>query len=287
MPVACGQASRLRRSAIRSVSRPIVTKLGAAVTAVVTAAPRLVRTYRVRFDEAGQSGHLRSSGFLRFAQDLAWIHSESAGFGRSWYAERGLAWLVRGVELDILEDIPYGAEVGVSTEVAGFRRFWARRRSAFTDPTTGQALASAITDWVLLNSAGTPVRPPTDIVAAFPAEAGPFTPLRLEFGQPATDATRVDFAARASELDPMGHVNNATYIDYLEEHLAQVGREAEARRRPRRYRLEFVTSARAGMVLSGHGWDEDRAWCYRLSDADGGELLRARLATDPTLWVGG
>ena len=35
-------------------------------------------------------------GHLRFAQDLAWIHSESAGFGREWYADRQLTWLVRG-----------------------------------------------------------------------------------------------------------------------------------------------------------------------------------------------
>ena len=56
---------------------------------------RIERTYRVRFDEAGPDGSLKSGGYLRFAQDLAWIHSESGGFGRDWYSERGLTWLVR------------------------------------------------------------------------------------------------------------------------------------------------------------------------------------------------
>ena len=51
--------------------------------------------YRVRFDEAGPDGLLRTSVLLRYAQDVAWHHSTSRGFDRAWYAERGLAWLVR------------------------------------------------------------------------------------------------------------------------------------------------------------------------------------------------
>ena len=60
---------------------------------------RLTRTYRVRFDEAGPDGNLPAEGYLRYAQDLAWIHSETAGFGREWYGARGLTWLARAIEL--------------------------------------------------------------------------------------------------------------------------------------------------------------------------------------------
>ena len=55
--------------------------------------------YRVRFDEAGPDGLARPSTLLRYAQDVAWIHSESLGFDRAWYASRGLAWVVRSAEL--------------------------------------------------------------------------------------------------------------------------------------------------------------------------------------------
>ena len=63
---------------------------------------RLVRPYRVRFDEAGPDGNLRASGFLRYAQDLAWVHSDSAGLGRDWYAAHGLTWLARAIQLEIV-----------------------------------------------------------------------------------------------------------------------------------------------------------------------------------------
>ena len=36
---------------------------------------------------------------MRYAQDLAWQHSTDLGFGREWYAEHGLTWLVRAAEL--------------------------------------------------------------------------------------------------------------------------------------------------------------------------------------------
>ena len=85
--------------------------------------------YRVRFDECGPDAIVRTSALLRYAQDVAWVHSERMGFGREWYAERGLAWVVRAAELAILVAIPLGTTLAVSTGVTGFRRVWARRRT--------------------------------------------------------------------------------------------------------------------------------------------------------------
>ena len=251
-------------------------------------APRIERTYRVRFDEAGADGHLRSSGFLRFAQDLARVHSDSAGFGRDWYRQRGLTWLARSVELEIVDDVAYGDELNVSTEVIGFRRVWARRRNEFRRRDTERVVAVAITDWVLLNARGVPIRTPAEVLDEFAIGGTDFTPLRIELPAPASVAsvTGIDFAPRLSELDPLGHVNNAAYLDYVDEHLAAIGRRADVRRRPRRYQGEFLASAEAQMTLAGAGWDADRSWCYRLS-ADGRELFRGRFYGAAGSWVGG
>ena len=250
---------------------------------------RIERSYRVRFDEAGAGGHLRSSGYLRYAQDLAWVHSETAGFGRAWYAERGLTWLVRSIELDILDDVAYGEDLGVSTVVTGFRRVWARRRSEFAAAGSGRLAGVALIDWVLINRRGVPVRVPDEIVAVFPLPGGEFTPLRVELPDSAAEPEATTLSARQSDLDPMGHVNNAVYLDYLEEHLAAVGRRGETRARPRRYRAEFLGSAQAGLTLTCEGWPADGGHDLRLRalDGDGRDLLRARLETDPSLWVGG
>src|SRR3954471_17980655 len=183
----------------------------------VTTPQRIERGYRVRFDEAGPDGNLRTGGYPRFAQDPAWIHSQSAGFDRAWYDERGLFWLVRGVELDVLEQVRFGSELVVSTEVMGFRRVIARRRSQFHLAGSERPVAEAVTDWVLLNNAGRPVRPPSELLGAFPGGSD-FTPLRVELAM--NDAVHADersFVVRRSEADPMAHVNNAGYLDYLDE----------------------------------------------------------------------
>lgn len=249
---------------------------------------RIERTYRVRFDEAGPDGNLRSGGFLRFAQDLAWIHSESAGFDRDWYGERGLFWLVRGVELDILDLVEFGSELVVSTEVIGFRRVIARRRSEFHLPGTERPVAEALTDWVLLNNAGRPVRPPTEIPEAFGAAAD-FTPLRVELTETPQDAHARSFVVRRSETDPMAHVNNAGYLDYLDEqYLSVFDAPIDAPLPvPRRYRAEFVGSATPGATVVGRNWQAQPAWSYRLTDETGAQLFRASLEVDPAMWVGG
>lgn len=250
--------------------------------------PRIERAYRVRFDEAGPDGNLRSGGFLRFAQDLAWIHSESAGFGRDWYGERGLFWLVRGVELEILEAVEFGSELVVSTQVIGFRRVIARRKSEIRRVGSERIIGEALTDWVLLNQAGRPVRPPEEIPEAFGTVAD-FTPLRVAISQPPAVADERTFVVRRSETDPMAHVNNAGYLDYLDEqYLSVFDAPIEAALpTPRRYRAEFVGSATPGAEVTCHSWQADLAWCYRLADGEQRDMFRASLEVDPATWVGG
>jgi acyl-ACP thioesterase len=249
---------------------------------------RIERAYRVRFDEAGPDGFLRASGFLRFAQDLAWVHSERAGFGRDWYSARGLTWLVRAIELDLLANVEYGSVLDVSTQVVGFRRVWARRRSEFKPHGHERMVGVAITDWVLLNAAGRPVRPPQEILDVFGAEEAfvDFTPMRMAVPTAPADAQPREFRPRRSELDPMAHVNNASYLDYMDEQFLGLERIRHGLPVPRRYRAEFLWSAEAGAKVIGRGWKEDAAWNYRLS-TDERELFSARLETDPADWVGG
>ncbi|HUR16684.1 MAG TPA: acyl-ACP thioesterase domain-containing protein [Candidatus Limnocylindrales bacterium] len=253
----------------------------------MTVAARLERTYRVRFDEAGPDGFLRASGFVRYAQDMAWIHSESAGFGRAWYRDRGLFWLVRGVELDLLEDVDYGTELVVSTEVIGFRRVIARRRSEFHLPESERPVATVLTDWVLLKDNGRPVQPPAEILEMFPPASNEFAPLRARVGEPPAHADEAAFSVRRSEADPMGHVNNAVYVDYLDEGFLRRAARDGGLPVPRRYRVEFAGSALPGSRVTARGWDEQLAWSCTLTDENGHETLRATLETDSAAWVGG
>lgn len=247
--------------------------------------------YRVRFDEAGADGRLRLSVLLRYAQDVAWIHSETLGFDRAWYAARGLAWLVRSAELELLDAIGVGESLLVRTEVTGFRKVWARRRTEVRrQPSAdlpGPLVAWLHTDWVMIDARGAPARVPPEIPRVF-APAEPFTPIRVALPDAPDTAARLALAVRPHELDPMAHANNGVYLDWALEAAAAVVPEDPVA--VRRARLEYVAPAGRGDRLEVRAWplgDPARAGAddvaapavgVRIDRLDGGEVLRAVLS---------
>jgi len=231
--------------------------------------------YRVRFDESTPAGNLRVSVLLRYAQDAAWIHSERLGFDRGWYTARGLWWLVRCAELRVFDDVPMGEVLTVTTQVIGYRKVWARRQTDVLRP-AGQPAAQVLTDWVLTDARGMPTRVPPEF-GVFGSSIGTFTPGRVSLPPTPTNAAIHPVQVRHQDLDPMGHVNNAAYLDYLEEAAADsaIGQSALAAR-PRRYRLEYLAPAAPRADLAGRSWGFASGLAYRLSDDGSGvELLRA------------
>jgi acyl-ACP thioesterase len=232
--------------------------------------------YRVRFDEAGPDGLLRTSVLLRYAQDVAWHHSASRGFGRAWYAERGLTWLVRAAEVAVLAPVEVGSEIVGTTQVVGWRRVWARRRTDFRDA-DGLAVAWAQIDWVLLDRTGTPTRIPSEFDAVFGAPVVSSGLVRVGLETAPATAVHRSFLVRPQELDPMDHANNAVYADWLEEAVIGAGDVAVTRAIPRLARLEYAAPAAAGSQVDAEAWPGQGGWSFRLRDSAGRDLLRARL----------
>ena len=236
--------------------------------------------YRVRFDEAGPDGRLRTSGLLRYTQDLAAQHSEALGYDRTWYAARSLTWLVRAAEVEVLRAIPYGVSLLGTTRVVGFRRVWSRRESAFS--LEGEGVAVVRIDWVLLDRRGAPTRIPPEFETFFPA-GEPNAPIqlgRVTLKEAPQGAERRTIEVRPQELDPLDHVNNAVYADWFDEAVAAADPDGAegARSSPRRVRLEYAQAAEPGEHMETVTWRDDGGWsCRAVRATDGTDILRARL----------
>ena len=238
-------------------------------------------TYRVRFDEAGPDGLLRTSGLLRYAQDVAWLHSTARGFDRDWYGQRELTWLVRAAELEVLAPVPLGTTLLSRTAVVGQRRVWARRRGEFILP-DGSLAGWVHTDWVMIDGRGGLTRIPAIFAEEFKIPASTAQMARVPLPPTPQGTPTRRFAVRPHELDPMDHANNAVYLDWLEEAiLASGGDREELSTTPRRYRLEYAAAADAGAVLDDAAWraDDDATWSYRLSGIGAADLFRATMTT--------
>ncbi|MFL5641727.1 MAG: acyl-[acyl-carrier-protein] thioesterase [Chloroflexota bacterium] len=246
----------------------------------MTEPDRCSSAYRVRFDECRPDGRIRTSVLLRYTQDLAALHSAARGFGRDWYAERGITWLVRAAEVEVRAPIGIADEIVGTTQVAGWRRVWARRVTGFRDP-AGALVAQVRIDWVLLDARGVPTRIPAEFEPVFGAAPTSVALARVDLGDVPAGAARTELTVRPQELDPMDHVNNAVYADWLEEAVLATGATGPAGAAavgtvPRIARLEYARAASPGARVIADVWRDGRAWSCRLSDDDG-DLLRARL----------
>ncbi len=235
-------------------------------------ARRIEHEYRVRFDEAGADGCLRPSSLLRYAQDMAWRHSEEAGFDRGWYERRSMHWLVRNVKVSIEGSITYGDELAVSTEVIGWRHVWARRHSevrrtgSSASTSANELMATVETDWVLLTSAGRPARVPAEIGRYF-APAAPFTRDRIVLPEPGGEVSTLSTRVRPLDVDPMRHMNNAAYLDMVEDGLSRM---------PDGARPEGADCYRIGYVLPALPGTPIEVSCWAADESPGGEPHQRR-----------
>ncbi|MGA3058235.1 MAG: acyl-ACP thioesterase domain-containing protein [Candidatus Limnocylindrales bacterium] len=237
---------------------------------------RIVRPYRVRFEEATANETVRTAIYLAWVADIAWQHSTELGFGRQWYADRGLYWLVRAIQLDVLRPTPTYAEVVVSTRVLGYRRVAARRESEVRDP-SGELVARLQIDWVMTNERGIPTRVPQEFRRFVAAETPPFEMHKVTLPATPPGAFERHIRVGRRDLDPLDHVNNSVYVDYLEEVLEAAGQGPLLEATPRRYVLDFAASAARDEPLIGRAWPQNGGWACRLNREDGTEVFRARV----------
>jgi acyl-ACP thioesterase len=153
----------------------------------------------------------------------------------------------------------------------------ARRESDVFD-SSGKLLAHINIDWVMTNERGIPTRVPVDFHRFVADETSTFEMLKVCLPATPPEAAEWEFRVRRRDLDPLDHVNNSVYIDYLEEALEAAGHGDVLAATPRRYEIDFVSSAERNDVLVGRTWPLGAGQGYRLSREDGTEVFRATVA---------
>ncbi len=170
----------------------------------------------VRHDEIDRFGRVHPGVYLRYLAHAAVAASAAAGFDRDWYAAAGGMWLIRRSTKEVIDPARAGEELAIATWVEDFRRVRSHRRYSVQDA-NGRRRLEARTDWVFVDVAtGRPRRIPPEFEAACDVPPGrgrerdgwdaPAPP-----PLPAITSHRV----RVCDLDAVGHVNNAVYLDLL------------------------------------------------------------------------
>ncbi|MDX2139333.1 MAG: acyl-CoA thioesterase [Chloroflexota bacterium] len=221
------------------------------------------REFKVRHYECDAYGHVNNANYLRYMEQAAIEASAAVGYDDARYTALGTMWLIRETDIEYLLPLKMDDVVAVKTWVADFRRVRSQRRYEFTRVGDGALVARATTDWVYMDRATQrPVSVTPEMIAAYCPDGTPEPTPRERIAaapppppRPHTMQRRVEWR----DIDMAQHVNNATYLNYMEEcgiqsldgfgwsvdRLAAVGIAIVARR----HQIEYQQPALLGDML--------------------------------------
>ncbi|MBM3128990.1 MAG: hypothetical protein FJ009_10275 [Chloroflexi bacterium] len=208
---------------------------------------------RVRHYELNARNELPNSALFRLFQETAMRATHDAGFGVEWFAERQTVWLVYQMTVEHLRPSHYLDELEVTTWLSDAQKVRTHREYLARNVATNEIVARGRAYWAHLNGATRlPARIPPELIARFQPNGVRAIP-RIEPRAYPAPSVPIEHRARRRvqryEADGMQHVNNAIYVDWLEEALADAIASAEpegARLRVRRHDIEYARSALPG-----------------------------------------
>ncbi|MGH9067498.1 MAG: acyl-[acyl-carrier-protein] thioesterase [Acidimicrobiales bacterium] len=171
----------------------------------------------VRLGEVRPSGRARLDALARYLQDVAAEDVDDAGYSAS------VVWAVRRCVMEVGRYPRLGETVTLTTFCSGLGRKWAERRTSITGEGGGRVEAAAL--WVCLDQAtGRPTSPGEQFLALYGESAGhrAVSP-RLHHPDPPPGAAWRPWPLRASDIDVLGHVNNAVHWAAAEDERARLG----------------------------------------------------------------
>lgn len=230
---------------------------------------------RVRLSDADAAGRLRLDAAARYIQDVATDDVADARLD-----DGDNVWIVRRTEIEVRAPFQGDQFVELATWSGGFGPRWAARRTRIDGDRAGRLEAE--TTWVLVN--GRTMRPalvPETYRHVYGDGAGRRVSVKLQLAPDApAGASRAPWPVRASDVDILGHVNNAVYWQAVEEALGAetggfAGRAVLEHRRP----VDRGDQVELCAELTGR---ELRVWLL----TDGAAAAVAELVSDPGASLG-
>jgi len=171
-------------------------------------------TRRVRLGDVTPRGRLRLDAAVRYLQDIAHDDAREAA-----YADRD-GWVVRRTALRVEKFPVFQESLSLQTWCGGLGSHWAERSTLIEGERGGRIEAAAV--WVHVDLATmAPAKLAADFLAVASASAvgrkvGARVLLR---DRPTPGEPRHPWPLRFSDMDALGHMNNAAYWEAVEEWL--------------------------------------------------------------------
>ncbi len=165
----------------------------------------------IRLSDGDASGRLRHDAIARFLQDIAADDVLDAG----WTPDEHI-WVVRRTVLDVLQPFLADTAVELTTWCGAVAGSAAARRTSVVGDRGGHVEAEMI--WIHLDASLQPQRLGDRFLSIYGASAeGRRASTRLVLPGPTDDVAVTAWPLRSTDIDQLGHVNNAAYWIAVEE----------------------------------------------------------------------
>jgi len=207
--------------------------------------------------------------FFQMLQEAAVHHSETVNVDSADLVQAGTVWVLNRMAVDIRRLPEYRESIQVITWSKGMRGFRAYRDFAVF--AGNEQLAAATSLWLYFDlNRRRLIRIPPEYRETYTAETDSALAADLDSFRPETDfspdvETRISL--RQSDIDPLGHVNNAVYLDYIDTLLACSRKTAAHRLKNLKMLFQNEINREVETVtagLSGSGTD----WRFKIFSAD-------------------
>jgi acyl-ACP thioesterase len=171
--------------------------------------------FRPGLADCAPGGRLRLDGLARWLQEVAYADVEDAQL--HFHA----VWVVRRTRISVRRFPRFADHCTAVTFCSGLGRMWAERRTTISIDGVAEPAVEAVSLWVHLEPGTWRPTGFSDAELAVYSEAASGRRITARLRHPAPDGA--DEAARwrfrACDCDIAGHVNNAAYLQVLEEQL--------------------------------------------------------------------
>lgn len=185
-------------------------------------------SYKIRLSDTDATGRLRLDAVARFLQDAAIDDVEETDWGAPDHL-----WVLRAVRIDVVSPFLADAAVEILTWGSSLSPLAAGRRWSLRGDAGGAIEVDST--WVHLDGNARPARIGSGFDGYAEAAQGRVASTKLTLDPPLLDSARHPWTLRATDLDRMGHVNNAAYWAAVEHRLAAQDDLAK----PLRARLDY------------------------------------------------
>jgi acyl-ACP thioesterase len=170
--------------------------------------------FRVASYDVDPAEHLAPRALCGFLQETAGRDITRRGFGMRLLIDRGMAWVLQRLTVEVARWPGVGEEIVVETRARGFTRVVAERDFRVRGA-EGLDIARATSRWAVVDfAARRPVRLPEGVDALPAAPLHDLAPPVGDVPDAEPSTREVSFVVRRADLDLVGHVNNTRYVEW-------------------------------------------------------------------------